>query len=820
MPQRKKATAAPAASARVAELVEQLTIDEKAAFTAGADVWHLPPIERLGIGALKMSDGPSGVRGERVGTRRSLSFPCGTAVGATWDEELAARYGTALGDEARSKGVHLLLGPTVCIPRTPVGGRTFESFAEDPHLSSRLTVAYVAAVQARGVGCCVKHFACNDQEHERMTISVDIDERTLREVHLASFEAAVQEAGAWSIMSAYNRLHGTYCGEHPELLGEILKGDWGFDGVVVSDWFGTHSTVDATVAGLDIEMPGPAQFLGSTLAEAVRSGEVDEAVLDDHAVRILTLIERVGLLDNPAKSEEAEEDSPERRALAREIATSGTVLLQNSGVLPLQPRGNQRVAVIGPNAARLETGGGGSSSVSPLRYRSLVGELRERLGDDAVVFEEGYRLERGVPPIDIALVPGGLRMEYFEGTEVEGSPVVTNTLWRGDFIAMGDPEKGLSVRSFSVRATGSFVPDVDGTWTLGVANAGRARVLLDGNVIIDNTEPTKGKFFYGRGSDTVSTTIEFVAGEEHEIVVELAASGSSVAGFQLGAARPPVDDALECAVAAAAAADVAVVVVGSNRQWETEGADRHDLHLPGEQDELVRAIAAANPNTVVVVNAGAPTAMPWADAVGAILMLWYPGEEGPAALADVLVGAVDPGGRLPLTFPVDLADSATHDWYPGSEGVVTYGERLLIGYRHFDANKVEPAFAFGHGLSYTTFEFGEPTVSVDNESTASPEVAVRVPVTNTGHRAGREVVQLYVESPAAGDGTPLRTLQAFGKVALEPGETATVELVLGERSFARWDEAAHGWTVDAGSYGLAVGASSRDLRHRAEVTLR
>jgi len=338
---------------RLDDVAAQLTLGELASLTAGRDVWHLPAIDRLGIGALKMSDGPSGVRGERVGHRRSLAFPCGMAVGASWDVDLVSRYGTALAEEAGTKGVHLLLGPTVCIPRTPLAGRTFESFAEDPHLSARLTVAYVRGVQEKGVGCCVKHFACNDQEQERMSISAEVDERTLREIHLPSFEAAVQEAGTWAVMSAYNKLNGAYCSEHPDLLGRILKDEWLFDGVVVSDWWGTHSTVEAASAGLDIEMPGPARHLGAVLEAAAGRGEIGPEVVAEHARRVLRLIERCGVLDGTTAAAEGEDDDDGRRALAHELVVSSTVLLKNEGVLPLRTVDLRRVALIGPIALRL-----------------------------------------------------------------------------------------------------------------------------------------------------------------------------------------------------------------------------------------------------------------------------------------------------------------------------------------------------------------------------------------------------------------------------------------------------------------------------------
>ena len=812
-------------TARVEEILAAMTVEEQASLTGGDDVWHLPPIERLGIGRLKMSDGPSGVRGERIGTRRSLSFPCGLAVGATWDVDLVDRYGGALADEAQAKGVHLLLGPTICIPRTPLAGRTFESLAEDPHLSARLTVAYVRGVQNRGVGCCVKHFAANDQEHERMTISAEVDEAVLREIHLPSFEAAVTEAGAWSVMSAYNRLNGTFCGEHPWLLDQVLRQEWGFDGVVVSDWFGTHSTEEASRAGLDVEMPGPPAHLGYRLAEAVEAGTLPAGVLQEHARRVLRLAHRTGLLDE-TEARPAVQDPEDlgRRTVARELATAATVLLRNeSSILPLDPAVTS-VAVIGPNADLIEVGGGGSSQVMPHRPTSFVQELRDRLGPNITVTHEvGCSIDREEPDLDVRLLDDGFDLDYIASPDLSAPPVETEKLWVSRFVALGDPVPGVQVRSCALRATGTFRADVSGTWRLGVANAGRARILIDGEVLVDNTDPTPGAFFYGVGSTTVSAPVELIAGEPHTLTIEFTNDSSPVAGFVVSATRPEVPDAMQRAVAAAAEAEVAIVVVGSNAQWESEGADRPNLDLVGDQDELVKQVAAVNPRTVVVVNAGAPVTMPWADQVAGVIMLWYPGEEGAAALADIVTGTADPGGRLPITFPTRIEDTppqrtvagagrSTKDQYPGTDGTVTYGEGLFVGYRHYDEAEIEPAFCFGHGLSYATFEVGVPHVD--------PVAAtVEVPVTNTSHRLGTEVIQVYVEPVDRRPERPIRELRGFAKLSLDPGGSETVRIDLDPRAFSRWDAARGTWLHQPGDWIVAVGRSSRDLPHRIPVTV-
>jgi beta-glucosidase len=535
--------------------------------------------------------------------------------------------------------------------------------------------------------------------------------------------------------------------------------------------------------------------------------------------------------------------------------------LRNDGVLPLE-RGLRRVALIGPNARWLETGGGGSSAVTPLQDRSLLDELTDRLSDPGmgagvgteVVHEEGCRVGLGLPRIAPHLLVGGeLRLEYFDNPGFGGEPVAGAVLRRSRLFAGGARVAGVPVQDLAVRASATFVPDQDGAWQLGVESAGSSRVLLDGEVVLDNSEPVPSKgSFYGYGSEPVTADVELAAGRSYELVLELRAEGRRICGFELRAASVLRPDARERAVAAAREADVAVVVVGANSQLETEGADRSDLRLFGEQDELVRAVAAVNPRTVVVLNGGGPVEMPWIDDVAATVCVWYPGEEGAGALVDVLTGVADPGGRLPVTFPRRLEDGATHFGdaaparYPGIDGKVAYGEGLLVGYRHFDEHGVEPLFPFGHGLSYTTFEWGSPVV----DGTAPGDVTVQVPVTNTGDRPGTDVVQLYVGRPtpdasaadvalsissdddpvqsesgvdtgvAAGRAPvrPVRQLAGFAKVTVEPGGTETAIVHLDERAFRRWDEPTRTWTVDPGQYELTVAASSRDLRHTVRVT--
>jgi beta-glucosidase len=805
----------------IERLIEAMTLDEKTSLTGGAGMWYLPPVERLGIPALKVSDGPSGVRGDSLIGRRSLSLPCGTAVGSTWNPELVRQLGGVLAAEARSKGVHVLLGPTVCIVRTPLAGRTFESFSEDPLLTARIAGAYVEGVQAGGVACCIKHFACNDQEHERMTISAEVEERPLREIHLVAFEHAVQEAGVWSVMTAYNKVNGVYCGEQADLIGGVLRQEWGFDGLVVSDWFGTHSTAPAARAGLDLEMPGPPAWLGPTLAAAVRDGQVDESVVDGQVRHVLRLMERVGILGRTTAptTDEQEEDDPGRRALARRVAAEGSVLLVNHGLLPLDPGVVTSVAVIGPNAGQLAMGGG-SSEVTPHRRRRVDEALAGRLLGASVTSEVGCRIDRGLPPIDLRLLSAAagetLSMEYFDNTELAGTPVATGEAHTARVLWIGPPQPGLTVGECSVRLSATFVPDVSGAWQLGLESAGRAVLRLDGAVVVDNSEPVRGSGFYGAGSEPVEVTIDLAVGRTYDLIVEIwpRSSSSPIMGARIGAAPPDTGDEFERAVRSAAEADVAVVVVGSNGQWESEGHDRPDLSLPGRQRELVEAVLEVNRRTVVVVNAGSPVEMPWAERAGAVLMTWYPGEEGADALADMLVGVAEPSGRLPVTFPARVEDGPAGlgvegDRYPGVEGKVVYGEGVLVGYRFFETAHMAPLFPFGFGLSYGDIVFDDVQADADG---------VTVILVNNGPRRGTEVVQVYVRAPESLVRRPDRELVGFAKVGVDPGGREMVRVDLGATAFRYWDVETHAWRTDPGRYEVLVGASCHDIRASSIVT--
>lgn len=832
-------------SDRVEELLARLTVEEKVTLVSGADMWTTPAIERVGIASLKMSDGPVGVRGSGELGTTSACFPCGSALGATWDPVLVGEVGRAMGEEAATKNVHVVLGPTVNIHRSALAGRNFECYSEDPYLTGRLAVAFIQGIQSTGVGATVKHFVCNDSEHERMTISSEVGERALREIYLAPFEAAVRQGGSWSVMSAYNRVNGTYACDHAELIGGVLKAEWGFDGYVVSDWWGTKSTAASARAGLDLEMPGPAVFWGDRLLAAVKADEVSEADLDDKVRRILGIAERTGALDaapassgnapaapasrgnTPADRHGAERsvDDPAHRRLARRAAVASMVLLKNEAggdghpVLPLEPGRLTSLAVVGPNADVARIMGGGSARVTPHYQVSPLEGLRAAAPEGLeMAFERGCVIDRSTPALDRRLI-GPARVAFFANPEFAGEAVAEVEVECLEFTWFGAIHPEVVSDSFSARARALLTPRVSGVHVLSLTSAGRSRLSVDGAVVVDNWESqTGGTSYFGLGSAEVKASIDLVAGRDYEVVVEFAARKNwPMAGFIAGGGWPEPDDLMDQAVATAAAADAAIVVVGLNADWETEGRDRTNLYLAGRQDELVRRVAAANPNTVVVVNAGAPVAMDWAADVPAIVHIWYPGQELGNALADVVFGRHGPGGRLPTTFPRRLEDTPAFTNYPGESGRVLYGEGIFVGYRWYDKRDIEVLFPFGHGLDYTDFSYGALVVPAVVGSGA--DLAVRVEVTNTGSRRGTEVVQAYVSDLESSLARPVKELKAFAKVTLAPGETRTVDLVIEASALSFWDPGAHVWVAEAGDFEVAVGRSVGDIRARGRFCL-
>lgn len=808
-------------------LLAQLSLEEKVALCAGKSTWITTPVPRLGIPAMKLSDGPNAARGDAVSGATAACFPVGVALAATWDVDLVEQVGGALGDEARSKNAQVLLGPTMNLHRHPLGGRNFECYSEDPYLSGAIACGFIRGVQSRGVAACAKHFVCNDSEFERHTISSEVDERTLRELYLRPFEMSVREAGVWSVMSAYNRVNGVYASSHEPLLRGVLKGEWGFDGFVVSDWGAALETEDNALGGLDLEMPGPPRTRGAALVAAVRRGVVDEALIDDSVRRILRIMARTGRFESPDPQPEQSLDLPEHRTLARRAAAAAMVLIRNDGVLPFDPAEVRRLAVIGPNAARGQIQGGGSSAVVPHYRVDPLAALEAAF--DEVVHAEGCAIHKYLPlpdPAQVHCEPGGapgLRLELYGDDDCTGPVVAQRTLavggtpWGFTPLMLPGGVDGVADRTrFSAVMSGVLSVPESGRYGLGLLSAGLSRLYLDDELVIDNwTSQTRGDAFFGNGSTERRAEAALEAGRVHRLRIEFRSQpGLMLQGLRFGLLPPQPDDPIGEAERAAADADGVILVVGSNPDWETEGNDRTALALPGEQDALVRRVLATNPNTVVVVNAGAAVAMPWLEASRCVLQAWLPGQEFGNALADVVRGVENPSGRMPTTFPARLEDTPAHRFYPGQDGRVEYGEGLLVGYRWYDTRDIEPLVPFGHGLSYTTFEYGEPEARVDQDG-----VVLTVPVSNTGERSGHEVVQVYRRGTDGGAGRPFQELCAFARVAVPAGGTRTVSLRVPPANLRVWDVHDSDWAPLRGTVELAVGASSRDIRRVVGVEL-
>ncbi|NCO87846.1 MAG: beta-glucosidase [Rhodobacterales bacterium] len=806
---------------RITALLDAMTLAEQVSLLSGADFWSLPGVERLGIGRLRVTDGPNGARGggSLIGGVRSAAFPVGIALGATWHPALLHEIGAALAEEVKSKQAHVLLAPTVNIHRSVTNGRNFECYAEDPVLTAALAVAYITGLQENGIAATIKHFVGNESEIERTTISSEIDERTLRELYLVPFEAAVKQARTWAVMSSYNRLGGTYTSENGWLLNTVLRGDWGFDGVVMSDWFGSHSTAASVNGGLDLEMPGPARDRGEKLIAAVQDGAVSAATVRERARNILRLMARTGALDDHRPFAEAADDRPAHRALIRKAAAEGMVLLRNDGILPLT--GAPRIAVIGPNAKVAQVMGGGSAQLNAHRRVSPWEGLVAALGEGALTYAPGCANEQFVP-----VMAGTLAVEYFDNTTWSGPVTATGHHTDAQGFWFGRIADGaIDAHRFSARFTGHFTPEADGLHEVGIRSTGPARVLIDGVPVIDIRETwTRGTSFFEEGCDEVRGSATLTAGKAHEVVIEFASRDAAVlafSAFAMGIARPMGAAEIAQAAEVAAQADVALLFVGRDASWDTEGADLPGIAMPGQQDALIAAVIAANPRTVVVLQTGGPVEMPWADDAAAILQAWYPGQEAGHAIADVLLGAAEPAGRLPQSFPRRWADNATHsqdrEVYPGLAGKVRYEEGLFIGYRHHDATGIPPLFPFGHGLSYTQFALSDLAVN-DSAFAAEGRVSVSVSVQNTGARAGSTVVQLYVAPQDAPLRRPEKELKAFAKITLAPGQSQQVTLDLTARDFAFCDVAAGQWVVAPVGYDLRLGMSAADLPHRASVT--
>ncbi len=839
-----RSPASPAHDDRIEAALAALSLEEKVRLLTGQTTWRTYALPGIGLRAMVTSDGPVGVRGQRWDEREpAANVPSPTALAATWDEPMVGEVGRLLAGEARRKGVDVLLAPTVNLHRSPLGGRHFECFSEDPLLTGRIGAAYVNGLQSGGVAATVKHYVANDSETDRMTVDVHADARTLRELYLAPFEHIVTHAHPWAIMAAYNRVDGVTMTESP-LLADPLR-PWGFDGVMMSDWTATRSTEAAARAELDLAMPGPRGPWGQALVDAVRAGRVPRSAIDAKVRNLLRLAARVGALGDvppavpaPDLTELAAPDSAGTRSLLRRVACAAMVLVRNAPpgnaveglvdaapLLPLEAAALRRVAVLGPNAAAGRGQGGGSATVFPTHVVSPLDGLRAALASHGVevTHAEGARTRDSLVPVGLPLLRHpetgrpGTRVRYLDAT--------------GQVVKEEHRLSGRVLWQDVARDFGATAVEVDtvlqspaaGRWRLGLAGVGRLIMDVDGATVLDVTiaiTPEQEDF------------ATLVTPPQREVLVDLPTAAVAVhvryepepvidmIALELLAEAPRLGDAdeLDRAAALAADADVAIVVVGTTDLVESEGFDRTSLALPGNQDELVRRAAAANPRTVVVVNAGSPVLMPWREQVAAVLLAWFPGQEFGDALADVLLGMVEPGGRLPTTWPAEEQDAPVLSTQP-VEGVLEYSEGLHIGYRAWARAAVDggpkPAYWFGFGLGYTTWELASSTVV----ETGSEGVQLRVAVRNSGARQGRAVVQAYVSRPGSTLERPAFWLGGFAAAEAEPGAVVQVPITLGRRAFEHWDAAAQAWALEPGSFVVEIGLDAGERPVRADIAL-
>jgi beta-glucosidase len=817
-----------------------LPLDEKVALLTGAATWTLRAIPEIGLRTMTVSDGPIGVRGTGEDGLPSAQLPAPSATAATWDVELQGRLGTLMAAEARRKAVDVILAPVVNLQRSPVGGRHFECLSEDPFLTARLAVAFVTAIQEQGVAACVKHFVGNETETDRTEYLSRIDEQTLREVYLAPFEAVV-DAGVWTIMAGYNGL--TRDGvdapatAHGPLLNGILKGEWGFDGIVVSDWLATKTAVEPSLGGLDLVMPGPGGPWAEGLLAAVGDGRVPESVIDDKVARIVRLAERVGALSGlagetlPYDANGATEHPADHEvvALLTEAAARSTVVLRNDGgLLPVDPAMHGRIALIGHNAVQPFTQGGGSAFVTPPHVSAPLDALREAFPSAEISLHRGGATTLGAPlvPAELLTTPDGEPGIRIDLLDADGQVIESQQV--PDAASLWFPVADDAVAS--VRLSTDVELAAAGRHAIELAPVGAHRISV-GGVLCSSSDQRAGVEVVLNSSyanpPSVETVIETDARRTVRVEVEAQVIDGESYGrfvrlhFRYRAPGLTIDEELEEAVAAAAASDLAVVVVGTNPETESEGWDRPNLELPAHQNELVRRVAAANPRTVVVVNAGAPVILPWLDEVPAVLWWWLPGQEAGASLAAVLIGAIEPSGRLPWTLPADERDVPVPHGRP-VEGIIDYTEGVDVGHRGWDRLGRTPAREFGYGLGYTEWEYRSLELAdapdsggvLDDEGSAT----ARVTIANTGERDGREVVQLYLSAPDAG--RPVRWLAGFAVADVGAGRTATVDIPLVRRSFETWSTDDACWTLPAGTYRVRVGRSSRDLRLETAHTVR
>ena len=803
------------------QIIKTLTLDEKVSLLSGFNSWYTNKIEKKNIPSIKMSDGPNGVRGDSNSGKSSACFPCAISIGSTWDLSLIKDIGVALGEEAQAKDVDVLLGPTINIHRHPLGGRHFESFSEDPFLTGKIATNYVQGVQSKNVAACLKHFVGNDTEYERHSVSSNIDAQTLREIYLLPFEMGIKEGNAKVVMSAYNKLNNIFCSSHQDLLIKILKKEWGFDGYVVSDWGAALETIENANGGLDLEMPGPSNVWGKALIDAVEASEVSEKLIDDKVKRILTVAEFSNRFQKPQIKAEQAIDQPKHRLLLRKAAADGMVLLKNEGSLPLK-KNIKKLAVIGPNALEAQIIGGGSASLRPHYQIHPLEAVQERLGHETeILYSKGCHTHKYLPKINEELMEekDGFLVEYFDGNQFDENLILEERLIGSKFWVFEGFAKDVISKeerpNISVKFSCEYSPDISGSHEFEIFGIGQCRLLIDDNELIDNwTSTDPGEAFFTFGSAAKKGVANFQKGEIYKIEVQYNFEGNFPAVY-IGCQTPDEVDIFQEALETASNADEVILIVGTNSDWETEGNDRADFNLPANQNKLIEAILEANQNTVVVINTGSPIHMPWEKKAKAIIQTWFAGQEFGNALVDILSGEVNPSGKLPTTFPVKIEDTPAYKNYPGKNLQMNYDEKLLVGHRWYESNSIKPLFCFGHGLSFTSFNYQNLEVTTGSDFV----VTCKFEIQNTGDISGLEIAQCYVGFASPLPGEPYKTLQGFVKEEIGANELKKVEIKLGPRNFSFWSVETNTWQIREGSYQILIGSSSENILLQTNINL-
>lgn len=789
---------------RVQDLLNRLTLEEKLDLLGGTG-FATKPIERLGIPELRMADGPLGVR-----WGPSTAFPAGIAIASSWDPEMAKKVGQCIARELKGKDRHVILGPCVNIARLPQGGRNFESFGEDPYLCSRMVVNYIQGVQQQKVVATIKHYAANNQEYERDFVDVQVSERALHEIYFPSFKAAVMEANVLAVMAAYNKVNGTYCSENHYLLDQMLKTEWGFGGLVMSDWGAVHSVIPTAVSGLDLEMPSGKYLNPPNLLETIREGKVREEQINEKIRRILRVMFTIGLFDNYSPGDARVINSAEHRQVAREAAQAGIVLLKNQDqILPFDLKKIKSIAVIGPNASIARTGGGGSSKVTPINPISPLEGIKSKVGKQIkIYYAPGIRFDGDEKAIeshflftDKSMKQNGLQAEYYDNKNLEGEPTFRRIDSTIDFQWHDEaPLNDFPSDDFSVRWSGVIVAPKSGKYVFTSASDDGIRLYINNQLLIDD--------WNDHAVEARSATITLEEGKIYPLTFEYYEHGGDaivLLGWQL-----PGENTEQEAIRLAQKADRVLFFAGTSAHFETEGRDRQNLILPNGQDQLIKRLAAINPNLVVVLVTGSPVLVEeWIDEVKGVLQGWFGGVEMGNALADVIFGDYNPSGKLPITFPRRWEDCSAYATYKKESGVTRYDDDILVGYRHFDHYKISPRFAFGYGLSYTEFSYGDVEISTP-QFFPGQKIEIKIPLKNVGSFAGSEVVQLYVREMNASVLRPPKELKKFQKIFLSPGESCIVKFQLNMNDLAYYDPDQKNWNVNPGEFEILIGSSSQD----------